>query len=59
MTEEQLALFRAEMFERAARILRCEPVDPPVKAGDAAVEAAAPEAPEARDAGIAGKGAAA
>jgi hypothetical protein len=48
MTEEQLALFRAEMFERAAKMLIGEPVDPPAKAGEAAVEAAAPP-PEARE----------
>lgn len=48
MTENESAIFRAEMFERAARILRGEPVDPPVQAGKAAVKPAALP-PEARE----------
>ena len=47
MTEEQLVLFRAEMFERAAKVLRGEPVDPPANAGGVAASPAAPPAPEA------------
>ncbi|MCA3637036.1 MAG: hypothetical protein IOC54_15855 [Methylobacterium sp.] len=43
MTEDDRALFRAEMFERAAKMLIGEPVDPPAKAGEAAVKPAASE----------------
>lgn len=49
MTEEQLARGRAEMFERAAKMLIGEPVDPPAKAGEAAVKPAASGAPDARE----------
>lgn len=49
MTEEQLALFRADMFERAAKILVGEPVDPPAKPGEAAASTAAPEPAEDRE----------
>jgi hypothetical protein len=43
MTENESAIFRAEMFERARRAILGLPVDPPEKAGKAAVKPAASE----------------
>lgn len=50
MTKTEIALFRAELFERAAKMLIGVPVDQPEQAGEAAVKSAAPAAPEAREA---------
>jgi len=48
MTKTEFALFRAELFERAAKMLIGEPVEAPASAGKAAADAAAPPAPEER-----------
>lgn len=48
MKTEERAMFRAELFERAAKLLRGEPGDPPTKAGEAAGNAAALAAPETK-----------
>lgn len=55
MTEEASALFRAELFERAAKAILGLRVDPPAKPGEAAASTAAPE-PVEHDASTEGGG---